>query len=105
MLGEHRQDLKRLFLKANAQAVLAQFARTKIQFEDPESEPPANPMVFPHSELNLNEAECITGQILADLEPGRDPCKAFGERQLPGDPQSRRKELAVHRGGVEIESQ
>jgi hypothetical protein len=80
MLDEHRQDLERLFLKANAQAAPPQFASTKIQFEDPESEPPADPMDFPHSELNLSESECITGQILADPEEGTAPSKSFLKR-------------------------
>src|SRR6266852_3673952 len=54
VLKQHRQELEGLFLKANSQAVLAQFARAKIQFEDPKTEPSANLMVFSHGEVNLN---------------------------------------------------
>jgi hypothetical protein len=50
---QHRQDLEGLFLKANSQAVLAQFASTKIQFENPKTEPPASLMVFLQGEVNL----------------------------------------------------
>ncbi len=53
VLKQHRQDLEGLFLKANSQAVLAQFASTKIHFENPKTEPPANLMVFLHGEMNL----------------------------------------------------
>jgi len=35
VLKQHGQYLKELFLKANSQAVLAQFARAKIQLETP----------------------------------------------------------------------
>ena len=45
---QHRQDLEGLFLKADSQAVLAQFAGTKIQFEHAKTKPPANLMVFFH---------------------------------------------------------
>ena len=62
-------------------------------------------MDFPHSELNLNESECITGQILADLEEGIARSKAFLKRELPGDLQSSGKEPAVHRAEVEFETQ
>src|SRR6266852_6454035 len=54
VLSQRRQDLKGLFLKPYSQAVLAQFARAKIQFEDPKTEPSANLMVFSHGEVNLN---------------------------------------------------
>jgi len=37
--------LEWLFLEANSEAVLAQFASAKIQFEDPKTEPPAQLMV------------------------------------------------------------
>ena len=42
MLEQHRQDLEGLFLKPDSQAVLAQFASAKIQFENPKTEPPAS---------------------------------------------------------------
>src|ERR1700675_3435270 len=35
VLKQHGQDLEGLFLKANSQAVLAQFAGAKIQLENP----------------------------------------------------------------------
>jgi len=54
VLSQRRQDLKGLFLKPDSQAVLAQFARAKIQFEDPKTEPSANLMFFSHGEVNLN---------------------------------------------------
>ena len=50
---QHRQDLEGLILKANSKAVLAQFAGTKIQLENPKVEPPARLIAFPHVELNL----------------------------------------------------
>src|SRR5713101_9864120 len=60
MLQQHRQDLKGLFLKANSQAVLAQFASAKIQFENAKTEPHAEVKVFLHGELNPREGECTT---------------------------------------------
>jgi len=48
VLKQHRQDLEGLFLKPNSQAVLAQFASAKIQFENPKTEPPARLRVFWH---------------------------------------------------------
>jgi hypothetical protein len=48
VLHQHREDLKRLFLEPNSQAVLAQFASAKIQFENAEAEPPAMLLAVPH---------------------------------------------------------
>jgi len=48
VLQQHRQYLEGLFLKANSQAVLAQFAGSKIEFENSKTKPPANLMVFFH---------------------------------------------------------
>jgi hypothetical protein len=45
MLKQHRQDLKGLFLKPDSQAMLAQLARLKIQFENSKTERPAKLMV------------------------------------------------------------
>ena len=53
VLEQHRQDLEGLLLKPDSQAALAQFASTKIQLEDPKTEPPANLMVRFHDEVNL----------------------------------------------------
>jgi hypothetical protein len=53
MFQEHGQDLKGLLLKPDSQAVLAQFACTKIQLEHPETEAPANLIVRFHDEVNL----------------------------------------------------
>jgi len=52
VLQQHGQYLEGLFLKANAQAVLPQFARAKIQFEYPKAEPLAAMKVFLHEEVN-----------------------------------------------------
>ena len=52
VLKQHRQNLKRLFLKANSQAVLAQFAGAKVQLENPKAEPRAEVKVFLHKEVN-----------------------------------------------------
>jgi len=41
-----------LFLKANSQAVLAQFASVTIQLENPKAEPHAEMNVFLHEEVN-----------------------------------------------------
>jgi hypothetical protein len=48
MLKEHRQNLEGLFLKPNSQAVLAQLACLKIQFEYPETQPPTKFIAFSH---------------------------------------------------------
>src|ERR1700676_2286030 len=53
VLKQHGQDLEGLRLKPNSEAVLAQFAGTKIQFENPETDPFANLTVFLHGEVNL----------------------------------------------------
>jgi hypothetical protein len=48
VLKQHYQDLEWLCLKPNSQAVLAQFASARIQFENPKTEPPAKQLVFLH---------------------------------------------------------
>ena len=50
VLEQHRQDLEGLFLKPNSQAVLAQFASSKIQLENPKTEPPTRVRVLWHEE-------------------------------------------------------
>ncbi|HXL22012.1 MAG TPA: hypothetical protein VOA78_06080 [Candidatus Dormibacteraeota bacterium] len=50
VLKERRQHLERLFLKANTEAVFAQFAGAEIQLENPETEPVAKLMVFWHGQ-------------------------------------------------------
>src|SRR4029077_9307247 len=52
VLQQHNQCLERLFLKANSQAVLTQFARAKIQLENPKTEPRTAMRVFLHEEVN-----------------------------------------------------
>src|SRR5580658_6762188 len=47
-LKQYRQNLKRLFLKANATALLVQFAGTSIQLESSKPEPTARLIVFLH---------------------------------------------------------
>ena len=59
MLKQHRQDLQGLFLKANPQAVLAQFAGAKIQLENSKSQPRTGVKVFMH-EGKPSESECTT---------------------------------------------
>jgi hypothetical protein len=54
MLKQHRQKLEGLFLQANSQTALAQFASAKIKFENPKTKPAANLMFFSHGEVNLN---------------------------------------------------
>ena len=51
-LKQHHQDFKRLFLKADSQAMFPQLARLEIQFEDSKSERPAMLTVFLHKEVN-----------------------------------------------------
>ena len=48
VLKQHRQELEGLFLKANSQAVLAQFVSAKIQLENAKTERPAKLMSFFH---------------------------------------------------------
>ena len=48
VLDQHRQDLKGLLLKPDAQPVLTQFPRTKIQLEHSKAEPRSNLTVFLH---------------------------------------------------------
>jgi hypothetical protein len=60
--NEHREDLEGLFLKANSEAMLAQFAGAKIQLENPKAEPHAKVKVFLHKEVMPSETECITWQ-------------------------------------------
>jgi hypothetical protein len=48
VLKQQDQDLEGLFLKADSQAVLAQFTGTKIHFEHAKTKPPANLLVFFH---------------------------------------------------------
>ena len=48
MFEQHCQELKRLLLQPDAQAVLAQFARTHIQFKDPKANLSANRIAFRH---------------------------------------------------------
>jgi hypothetical protein len=48
VLQQYRQELDGLFLKANSQAVLAQFAGARIQLENPKTEPHPEMKVFLH---------------------------------------------------------
>jgi hypothetical protein len=52
VLKQQGQDLEWLFLEANSQAVLAQFASPKIQFENPKTKLHAVVKVFLHGKLN-----------------------------------------------------
>ena len=56
--------------------MLAQFARTKIHFEDSKTEPSANVMVFSHGEANLDPTESTTGQFPGELDEGIVACKS-----------------------------
>jgi hypothetical protein len=58
-LKQHRQDLQGLFLKANPQAVLAQFASAKIQLENSKSQPHSGVKVICH-DREVSESECTT---------------------------------------------
>src|SRR5216684_249386 len=53
LLNQHGQKLEGLFLKADSQTVLAQFAGAKIQLENPKTEPPTLVKVFLHGEMNI----------------------------------------------------
>jgi hypothetical protein len=53
VLKQQGQDLEGLFLKANSQTVLTQFAGPKIKLENPETEPRAEVKVFLHTEMNF----------------------------------------------------
>jgi len=44
--------LEELFLKADSQAVLAQFTGAKIQLENPKTEPHVEVKVFLHGKVN-----------------------------------------------------
>jgi hypothetical protein len=79
VLEQHSQDSKGLFLKANTQAVLAQFARSKVHFEDSKTEPSANLMVFSHGEANLDLGESTTRQFPGKLDVGIVSCKSRRE--------------------------
>jgi hypothetical protein len=59
VLKQHGQCLEGLFLKANSQAVLPQFARAKIQLEYSKADPRAAMKVFLHEEVD-SESECTT---------------------------------------------
>src|SRR5216683_3891751 len=96
MLQQHRQDLEGLFLKANSQAVLAQFASAKIQFENAKTEPHAEVKVFLHGELNPREGECTTWQSSRESKTGTSSSMSFIESELPGDRHSSGEELPVH---------
>jgi hypothetical protein len=50
VLEQHRQDPEGLFLEPDSQAALAQFASTKIHFENPKTEPLARLMSDFHEE-------------------------------------------------------
>jgi hypothetical protein len=52
-LKQQGQDLEGLFLKANSQTVLTQFAGPKIELENPETEARAEVKVFLHTEMNI----------------------------------------------------
>jgi hypothetical protein len=58
---KNRQELKRLLLKPDLQAVLAQFSSKKIHFEDPKAKTPGALMIVWHGENGLDERECTTG--------------------------------------------
>ncbi len=49
VLKQQGQDLERLLLNANSQAMLAQFASPKIKLENPKTEPHAVVKVFLHA--------------------------------------------------------
>ena len=70
VLKHHRQELEGLFLKPYSQSVLAQFARAKIQFENPKTEPLANVIVFPHREVNLNQKRVYHPRGFPDTRGG-----------------------------------
>jgi hypothetical protein len=52
VLDQHRQELEGLFLQADSQAVLPQFASPKIKLENPKTEPHAVVKVFLHGKVN-----------------------------------------------------
>jgi hypothetical protein len=56
---QHRQDLERLFLEPEAQAMLAQFACLKIQLENSKTEQPARLMVVLHEDAKLSGEESV----------------------------------------------
>ena len=54
----------------------AQFARTKIHFEDSKTEPSASLVLFSHGEANLDASESTTGPFPGVLDEGIVPCKS-----------------------------
>jgi hypothetical protein len=96
-LKQQGQDLEGLFLKANSQTVLTQFAGPKIELENPETEARAEVKVFLHGEMSIQgKSECTTLQSLRELKLGTSSRKSFIKQSLPGDPHSREKEPPVH---------
>jgi hypothetical protein len=98
MLEQHRQDLEGLFLKANSQAVLAQLAGPKVQFEHPETNPPDNLMVFPHGR---GPPSWRVYHQRRQSRRGTASRKSFVESQLSGDSRFSGKGLPVHCPDIE----
>jgi hypothetical protein len=86
-----------LLLKPNSQAVLAQFASTKIQFESSKTEPLASAIVLSSRQRDLSRKRVYhPGKSFAELEAGIVSRKSFAQYQLLGHLDSSARELAVH---------
>jgi hypothetical protein len=70
VLQQQGQYLERLFLKANSQAVLAQFAGAQIQLENPKTEPHPEMKIFLHEEANPGARQCTTREQSTGAKDG-----------------------------------
>lgn len=70
VLEQDGQDPEGLFLKAHAEAMLAQFAGAEVHLENSETEPPTGLIGFFHGELKLSGRKCSTGRSLGKIRRG-----------------------------------
>jgi len=71
MFEERGEHLERLLLKADSQAMLAQFASSKVQFENSEAEAAAQLMVFWHGEKAFVRDGVSIGSGCAESDGGQ----------------------------------
>src|SRR5580700_5596439 len=85
-LNQHRQELEGLFLKANPQAVLAQFASAKIQLENAKTERPAKPMGFFHGEESDLKGSVPPRAVMWTTKRGESPVSLLLSASYQGTP-------------------
>jgi RNA polymerase sigma-70 factor (ECF subfamily) len=86
VLKQHRQELEGLFLKGNSQAVLAQFAGPKIQFENRKKEPPAELMGFFHGAKSGGKGSVPPSEVVRNIERGQFPVSLLLSESCQGTP-------------------